>query len=173
MATRTGRLELGLAEAVCLTLVAREPRHGWSIVKALAPGGDVGRVWSLSRALTYRALADLAAAGMIEARGSEAGAGPPRTIWRATAKGRRHARAWLRRPVRHPRDMRTEFLLKIVLGAPVAELADAQLEVFAPAFTGLQAAVAADPADVVARWRLESAEATRRFLRSLAAAPPG
>lgn len=159
--------DLSLAEAVCLTLVAREPRHGWSIVKALSPDGEIGRVWSLSRPLTYRALDALADAALIEPRGSEPGGGPPRTIWRATPKGRRTSRAWLRRPVRHPRDMRTEFLLKIELGAPAAELARAQLTAFTPIITGLQRSADDDPTDVVARWRLESAEATRRFLESL------
>ena len=159
--------QLSLAEAVCLTLVAREPRHGWSIVKSLAPDGEIGRVWSLSRPLTYRALDALASAELIEPRGSEPGAGPPRTIWRATPRGRRASRAWLRQPVPHPRDMRTAFLLKLQLGAPAAELARAQLTAFASVFAGLQRAAAADPDDVVARWRVESAEATRRFLQSL------
>ena len=158
---------LPLSEAVCLTLVTGEPRHGWAIVKTLAPDGEIGRVWSLSRPLTYRALAALADAELIEPRGSEPGEGPPRTVWRATAKGRRAAGAWLRSPVSHPRDMRTEFLLKIVLGAPAPELARAQLAAFTPVFAGLQLAADADPTDVVARWRLESAEATRRFLNSL------
>ena len=161
------RAGLSLAEAVCLTLVAREPRHGWAIVKTLATDGEIGRVWSLTRPLTYRALAALADAELIEPRGSEPGEGPPRTVWRATAKGRRAARSWLRSPVRHPRDMRTEFLLKIVLGAPAPELARAQLAAFTPVFAGLQLAADADPSDIVARWRLESAEATRRFLESL------
>ncbi|MDQ1509182.1 MAG: hypothetical protein QOG50_1026, partial [Actinomycetota bacterium] len=159
--------QLTVAESVCLTLVASEPRHGWSIVKALAPDGEIGRVWSLSRPLTYRALDVLAAAELIEPRGSEPGAGPPRTIWRATPKGRRAARAWLRRPVAHLRDMRTEFLLKIQLGAPAAELARAQLAAFGPAFAGLARTARAEPDDVVVRWRVESAEATRRFLESL------
>jgi DNA-binding PadR family transcriptional regulator len=160
------RSELSLAEAVCLTLVAREPRHGWSIVKALAPEGEIGRVWSLTRPLTYRALDALAADEQIEPRGSEPGSGPPRTIWQATPKGRRASRAWLRKPVAHPRDMRTEFLLKLELGAPAAELARKQLAAFEPIFTGLERA-AAERGDVVARWRLESAKATRRFLDSL------
>jgi PadR family transcriptional regulator AphA len=167
MAAPRNRTELSLAEAVCLTLVAREPTHGWSIVKTLAPDGEIGRIWSLTRPLTYRALTALKDAGLIEPQGSEAGGGPPRTIWRATERGRRHARAWLRRPVRHPRDMRTEFLLKLALGAPGASLARAQLDAFTPVFEGLQRTAAADPHDVVARWRLESAEATNRFLRSL------
>jgi DNA-binding PadR family transcriptional regulator len=166
--TAAGAAELGLAEAVCLTLVAREPRHGWSIVKALAADGEVGRVWSLSRPLTYRALDALAARGYIEPGGSETGSGPPRTIWRATPRGRRAARAWLRRPVRHPRDVRTELLVKLVLGAPAPELARAQLDVFAPVFAGLRRAARAAPGDPVARWRMESAEATRRFLESVA-----
>jgi DNA-binding PadR family transcriptional regulator len=158
---------LTLGEAVCLTLVASEPRHGWSIVKVLAPDGEIGRVWSLSRPLTYRALDALATAELIEPRGSAPGAGPPRTIWRATPKGRRVARVWLRRPVAHLRDMRTEFLLKLQLGAPPAELARDQLAAFAPAFAGLKRAARAEPDDIVARWRVESAEATRRFLDSL------
>ena len=167
MAAPRNRTELSLPEAVCLTLVAREPTHGWSIVKQLAPAGAVGRIWSLSRPLTYRALTALRDAGLIEPQGLEAGGGPPRTVWRASARGKRLANAWLRRPVRHPRDMRTEFLLKVALGAPAADLARAQLDAFEPVFAGLQQAAAGDPNDVVARWRLESAEATRRFLRSL------
>lgn len=159
--------ELTLPEAVCLTLVTREPRHGWSIVKALAPEGEIGRVWSLSRPLTYRALDALAAGEQIAPRGSEPGSGPPRTIWRATPKGRRTSGAWLRRPVAHPRDMRTEFLLKLELGAPAAELARKQLAVFEPVFAGLERAAAAERGDIVARWRVESAKATRRFLDSL------
>jgi hypothetical protein len=63
--------------------------------------------------------------------------------------------------------MRTEFLLKIELGAPAAELARKQLAAFEPVFAGLQRAATAERGDVVARWRLESAKATRRFLDSL------
>jgi len=162
-----GATNLTLAESVCLTLVAQEPRHGWSIVKTLAPDGEIGRVWTLSRPLTYRALDALAQAGLIEPRGSELGSGPPRTVWRATTKGRRLSRNWLRRPVSHPRDVRTEFLLKLVLGAPAGELAREQLAAFEPVFAGLQRMADADPTDLVARWRVESAEATRRFLDSL------
>ena len=159
---------LSLAEAVCLTLVAQEPTHGWSIVKALAADGEIGRIWSLSRPLTYRALTALADAGLIEPQGSQPGGGPPRTIWRATAQGKRASRAWLRRPVEHPRDMRTEFLLKIALGAPAADLARAQLDAFAPVFAGLRESAKVDKTDVVAHWRYEQAEAIRRFLQSLA-----
>ena len=121
--------ELNLAEAVCLTLVAREPRHGWSIVKALAPDGEIGRVWSLSRPLTYRALDALADVGADRAPRLRAG-------WRPAAHDLARDREGPAR-VAAPgcaarfatrRDMRTEFLLKVELGAPAAELARAQLD---------------------------------------------
>jgi hypothetical protein len=63
--------------------------------------------------------------------------------------------------------MRTEFLLKLALNADAADLARAQLDAFEPAFQGLRRAARSDATDVVARWRLESAEAIRRFLQSL------
>src|SRR5204862_518975 len=101
-----------------------------------------------------------ATAEMIAPRGSEPGAGPPRTIWGATPRGRRASSAWLRAPVPHPRDMRTAFLLKLELGAPAAELARAQLAVFAPVFEGLQraAAVTGTPA-LLAKNQMEIAVA--------------
>jgi PadR family transcriptional regulator AphA len=159
-----------LGEQVCLALVAQEPRHGWSIVRTLAPDGDLGRIWSLSRPLTYRALDRLAADGLITARGEEPGGGGRRTIWAATPSGRRRARAWLRRPVGHLRDVRTEFLLKYALcrqaGIDTDALVRAQLDRFAPAFAALRAAARGSD-DPVARWRKESSLATERFLRSL------
>ena len=49
--------------------------------------GDVGRIWSLSRPLAYRALDVLQAQGLIEPLRSEPGAGPHRTILRADRRG--------------------------------------------------------------------------------------
>ena len=47
--------ELSLGEWATLALLREEPTHGWAIVKLLAPAGEVGSVWSLSRPLVYRA----------------------------------------------------------------------------------------------------------------------
>ena len=68
------------------------------------------------------------------------GLGPAPHDLAGDAEGPPRVRAWLRRPVAHLRDMRTEFLLKLELGAPAAELARAQLAAFGPAFAGLQRA---------------------------------
>jgi DNA-binding MarR family transcriptional regulator len=83
------RSDAALAEPVCLALVAEGPTHGWALARLLAPEGEIGRVWALSRPLTYRAIDQLVTAGLVARKGSEPGHGRERTIVAVTAKGRR------------------------------------------------------------------------------------
>ena len=77
---RTTEQQLLLGEWACLGVLYPTPTHGFAIAARLKPGGDVGRVWSLSRALTYRSLEQLAVRGFIQAVGEEPGiAGGNRT----------------------------------------------------------------------------------------------
>jgi hypothetical protein len=77
------------------------PRHhlpgahtGFAIAARLKPSGDVGRVWSLSRPLTYRSIEQLTKFEFIEAVGEERGiAGGNRTILAATRTGRAQFRS--------------------------------------------------------------------------------
>jgi PadR family transcriptional regulator AphA len=166
--TAAARPPLSLADHAVLALVAEQPRHGWAIVRELAPGGDVGRVWTLSRPLAYRSIDKLAERGLIRAARTESGDGPRRTIYTATASGRRAAEAWLGRPVEHLRDVRTELLLKVVIGRrqdrDVRPLLRAQRRTLQPIITGLARAATAPDADAVDLWRHESAQAVERFL---------
>ena len=155
---------LTLADQVCLALVAEEPVHGWAIVKLLAPDGDLGRIWSLSRPLTYRSIERLAAEGLIDR--TPAGR---RSELRVTAVGRRVSRRWRAEPVEHLRDLRTEFLLKLRLdervGASSSELVRRQLDLLLPVIEALTST----PADTaVGLWRQESARAAERFLWQIA-----
>jgi PadR family transcriptional regulator AphA len=160
-----------LAEWVVLGLLAERPQHGFALSRLLARGGDVGRVWSASRPLTYRAIDQLAEAGLIAPVRVESGQGPQRTVHEITAAGRAELRAWLRTPVAHIRDVRAVLLAKLLLleraGRSPRRLLDAQAKVFAP----LLADALAAPADgVVERWRREQAEAVVRFLDGAATA---
>jgi len=161
---------MSLADHVCLALVVEGVDHGWAIGSLLAPGGELGRIWSLSRPLTYRALDGLGERRLVTRRGTAAGRGRERTILRATAAGRRANAAWLDAPVEHPRDVRTELLVKMALrrraGLAVEPLAAEQRRRFAPVFDALVAL--APDADVVDLWRGESARAVRRFLDRVA-----
>ena len=155
---------LTLAEAAVLALVAEEPSHGWAIVGELAPTGDIGRIWSLSRALTYRTIDLLVGRGLLARAGTEPGRGRVRHVLEATDRGGLAASAWLDQPVAHLRDVRTDLLVKLTLrrraGLPVLDLLEAQQRLFEPAYARF------DPTrdDLVERWRAESSAAVRRFL---------
>ena len=159
--------------AVLAALVER-PRHGYDIAAALRPEAEVGAVWRVSRQLVYRALDRLVALGLAAPQGPEPGdGGPPRQVVAPTAAGRERLAAWLAEPVSHLRDVRSAFLLKLVvagrLGVDTRSLVDAQRRCFAPRFAALAKVPPAD--DPVALWRHHSAAAVRALLDDLGAAP--
>jgi DNA-binding PadR family transcriptional regulator len=159
--------DLLLGEWACLGALAEEPSHGFALAKRLAPDGDLGRIWSLSRPLTYRSIDRLVTDGLVAAVRTEPGrAGGERTVMGSTPTGRRHLKAWLRRPVAHVRDLRSELLLKLELcdrlGIDPSGLLAAQRELVADVVRGLRAS--SDRDDAVRRWRIESATAAIRFL---------
>lgn len=161
--------ELTLAEHVCLALVDEGAAHGWAIGTLLAPDGEIGRIWTLSRPLTYRAIEQLDAKGLVRRREDPTASGRARQTLRITARGRRVVHEWLVRPVAHLRDVRTELLLKLELrrraGLDPAPLVAAQRAAFAERVKVLQAGARDD--DVVSRWRAEHALAVERFLDAL------
>ena len=171
-ASRAGDDRLLLGEWACLGILYPEPTHGFAVAAHLKPTGDVGRVWSLSRALTYRALDQLTTRGYVEPVGEEPGiAGGTRTILSATRTGRAQLRRWLSAPVVHLRDLRSELLLKLVIAErcaiDVTGMLDAQRIHIADVATAIAAQVDEHPNDVVMLWRSESSAAALRFLDRL------
>ncbi|MET0146615.1 MAG: TOBE domain-containing protein [Ilumatobacteraceae bacterium] len=170
------RLEqVSIAELVCLTLVSQKVTHGWALGTMLAPDGEVGRIWTLSRPLTYRAIDGLVDKGFVVRTGQAAGRGRDRVILSPTPPGRRRARAWLDTPVAHLRDVRTELLVKLFLreraGLDNTVLLAVQQERFEPAIDALTSTSRDD--DLVDLWRRESARAVRRFLDQALRPPSG
>ena len=174
---RTTEQQLLLGEWACLGILYPGPSHGFAIAARLKPTGDVGRVWSMSRALTYRALDQLASRHFIQAVGEEPGiAGGNRTILAATRSGRAQLRKWLNTPVAHLRDLRSELLLKLIIAdicgigiAPMLDRQHARIEQLAESIAGQVNDGA--PIDVVDLWRNESSQAALRFLTRLQARP--
>jgi DNA-binding PadR family transcriptional regulator len=171
--TRSSDQQLLLGEWACLGILCAAPAHGFAIAALLKPEADIGRVWSLSRPLTYRSLDQLSARGFIHPIAEEPGiAGGNRTILAATRTGRAQLRKWLNTPVVHLRDLRSELLLKLVIAdlceIDVADmLAEQRILIEATAST-LAAQVDVDGhRDVVALWRSELSQAALRFLDQL------
>jgi DNA-binding PadR family transcriptional regulator len=161
--------ELLLGEWACLGLLVSRRSHGFDVARRLSPLGDLGRVWTLSRPLTYRALTNLAQRGLVRVAGTEPGtAGGARTILAPTTAGRSAFKRWVRTPVEHLRQVRSELLVKLVLcdlvGLDACPLVVAQRAVVADLAAALRGV---DDGDAVAIWREESSEAVVRFLDRL------
>ena len=159
--SRETEAQLLLGEWACLGILYEGPSHGFAIAARLKPTGDIGRVWSLSRPLTYRSLEQLSGHGYVETVGN-------RTILAATRSGRAQLRKWLRSPVVHLRDIRSELLLKLVIadrcGIDVTDMLVEQRDHIEQLSAALTEQVDDSAGDVVAVWRREQSRAALRFL---------
>lgn len=159
------------AEWAVLGLVAESPTHGYDLARSLGPGGDLGRVWTVSRPLVYRALRQLESRGFVRgSRTQPSPAGPRRTMIRITPAGRRAVERWMQAPVNHVRDVRSTLMLKLALherrrSDPSALLAS-QRAAIEDLLRALRLSVESSEGfdAVLAAWRVESAAAVQRFI---------
>ena len=162
------RQDAQLARNVVLALVVLTPRHGWAIHEELSPTGDIGRAWTLSRQLVYRAIDTLVEDGLVKRATPKDGGGADKVIISPTAAGKRTALQWLDSPVTHLREVRTELVLKVMLrdrmGLALAPFLALQHEIFDPLIASINKDQSASPVNL---WRKESANAVKRYLSRL------
>ena len=170
---------MSLAEWMVLCLVGEGPTHGFAIAGVLAQEGSVGQVWHVPKQVVYRAARRLEDLGLIMASAKQPSSlGPDRIQLQAAPEGRQAAGKWLHRPASHPRNVRSELLVKLALldraGVDPGDLLRAQRGQLAPIADALagQACTAVGYDRVLAVWRHESVSATLRFLDALLAAMP-
>jgi DNA-binding PadR family transcriptional regulator len=161
---------LSLTDYAVLGVLADRPTHGFAIARELSPTGAVGRVLTVSRPLVYRALDRLVDVGLAQPLHSEPGdAGPKRVIHKVTPNGRRKLNRWLVQPVRHIRDLRIEFQLKMTLaersGKSPGALIEAQRAALDPTFAALEDATGIT--DHLELWRRHNAAAASSYLAHL------
>ncbi len=177
MSTKEG---LTPGEYCVLALLVEAPRHGWGIASVVARDGELGSIWTMARPLVYTSLRRLESEGLIVSAGLERGdRGPHRVIFKATPAGRKVIQAWLQQPVEHIRDIRSLFLLKVVLaqraGVDDEPLLVAQRTLMLPFLGWLEARLedvdpVAEPTEAtVLRFRLETAQTTVRFIDAMLA----
>ncbi|HEY6891337.1 MAG TPA: hypothetical protein VI300_26260 [Solirubrobacter sp.] len=166
--------QLTTGEWAVLALVEEGPIHGFAVARSMAPGGEVGRVWSMRRPLVYRTLDVLGDRELTQTAGTEASTtGPQRTLVEVTADGREKVAKWLIEPVEHVRDARSELLLKLLFldrrGAAPDALLEAQRDRFHEQERELRTTL--DAADgfsrTLALWRVENTAAAVRFVDAL------
>ena len=170
---------LSLAEWVVLCLVSEKPTHSFAIASLLAKDGSIGQVWHVQKAVAYRAAARLVQLGLITAAEKQpSNLGPARSRLEATSQGEQAARDWLCQPVTHPRDIRSELLVKLALldrvNSDPDDLLRKQRTQLVPIADALAAEVygATGFDRTLALWRHESVSATLRFLDGLLTGVP-
>jgi PadR family transcriptional regulator AphA len=126
--------------------------------------------------VVYRALQRLEALGLIRTVGEQrTSQGPVRSLFEATPAGRAAAGAWLGTPVQHPRDIRSELMVKLALldrsGTDSRDLLREQLAQLLPVAAALEDRLRATTGfeHTLALWRHEAITATLRFLQTLTA----
>jgi PadR family transcriptional regulator AphA len=178
MPQRRGR-ELSLDDWLVLCLVSEGPTYGLAIADLLARDGHLGQAWHVHKSLVYRAVRRLEHLGLITISGKRPSTrGPERAQLQVTPEGRQAAAGWLRQPVSHPRDIRSELMVKLALldraGADPADLLRAQRGQLAPINAALASEMrtATGYDHVLAIWRHRSVSATLRFLDAQLAPVP-
>jgi DNA-binding PadR family transcriptional regulator len=164
--------ELLLGEWACLGVLAGGRAHGYAVAQRLGRDGDLGRAWTLSRPMVYRCLAQLEEHGLVRPAGRAGPAARPRVVLELTPAGQRAIDRWLHEPATHLRDVRSEFLVKVLLATalerPIAGLLDAQRSMADRVERQLRDEQAERGArDPVVLWRLESVAALRRVIDQL------
>ncbi|MGC8512136.1 MAG: PadR family transcriptional regulator [Acidimicrobiales bacterium] len=170
--------ELSPGEWAVLGLVGEGPTHGFAVAQILAPGGELGAVWSMARPAVYNAVNKLEALRLVHPVAAEPGTrGPTRTVISLTDAGRLALDDWLGLPVDHVRDVRSLLLLKLALlsrarsdPAPLLESQRAKLVRQVASLSKVRDG-ASGFERVVAQWRLSSSKATLEFLEAVKGSP--
>lgn len=170
---------LSLPDWIVLSLVDESPAHGFAVAALTAPDGDIGRAWHVPRPIVYRSMDRLGELGLVRIASTEAGSrGPQRSIVTSTPAGRSATEDWLRSPVAHVREMRSELLVKLALlirrGWAAGDLIAAQRTALAPMQAALehQRDTEAGFGRILTSWRIENVRAAMRFLDDVDAPGP-
>jgi DNA-binding PadR family transcriptional regulator len=166
-----GERPLSLIEWVVLCIACEKPTYGSVIAGLFLRGSSLGQVWQVSKAGVYRAIPRLEQLGLVRTLGPQrAEDAPPHWMITATPAGRKAAKVWLRTPVAHGREVRSELMIKLALldrtGGNLQDLLRRQLAAFGPLAAALADRVPATTGTehTLALWRHEMMSGTIEFL---------
>jgi DNA-binding PadR family transcriptional regulator len=162
-----GERQLRLSEWLVLCVVCEKPTHGFAVAGLFSRKGSLGRVWQVSKPAVYAAMRRLERLGLAQMAGEQhTSQGPARSLAKGTRAGQTASGKWLRTPVMHGRDVRSELLIKLALldraGGDPGELLREQRDRFDPLAAALADRVHASTGTehTLALWRHKAISAT-------------
>lgn len=87
--------------------------HGYDLARNFADGQPLANVLRLEPGMLYHHLKKLEKNGWVVSSVEQQPTRPARQVYRITEAGREELRRWLAEPVRHTREIRLEFLVKL------------------------------------------------------------
>src|SRR5450830_30127 len=113
----SGRVPSLSFEFVILALLIPGTKHGYDIYKEMEAWTGLEEVWRLKQSMLYADLNKLDKLGYIASMPPDLQFSPPRINFEITQKGKTALEAWLTTPVQKPREIRPEFLTKLLVAA--------------------------------------------------------
>ncbi len=102
-------------EIALLGFLFEKAKHGYELYKEISDPGGIGGVWRVKIGKMYSMLKKLESQGLIQATSGQDGNRPPKTTYLLTNKGRSIFNEWMITPIKHGRDLRILFLIKIYI----------------------------------------------------------
>jgi DNA-binding PadR family transcriptional regulator len=99
-------------EYALLGLLFEGPAHGYELHKQISSTSPLGMIWGVKISNLYAQLSKLEKNGFIKGEIHPGEDRPARTEFHLTDSGRQEFTDWLSRLVKHPRDLRQEFMLR-------------------------------------------------------------
>jgi PadR family transcriptional regulator PadR len=102
-------------EHVLLALLDQKPMHGYELYQNVCKMQGISLIWNIKQALLYAILDKLERRGYLSSQQVQGEAYPPRNYFHLTSMGKSSLQAWRKTPVRRARDLRQEFLAKLIV----------------------------------------------------------
>jgi PadR family transcriptional regulator PadR len=102
-------------EHVLLAALDLKPMHGYELYQALSRMEGISLIWNVKQALLYAILDKLESNGLLFSQTIPGETYPPRKYFHLTPAGKSSLQTWLKTPVRRARDIRQEFLAKMIV----------------------------------------------------------
>lgn len=88
--------------------------HGYELYQELCRMQGISQIWNIKQATLYAILDKLEERGYVTPQLIQGETYPPRKYLHLTEVGKRALEEWIRTPVRRARDLRQEFLAKLI-----------------------------------------------------------
>jgi DNA-binding PadR family transcriptional regulator len=164
-------------EHILLAFLDQKPMHGYELYQELCATKGISQIWNIKQALLYAILDKLEERGYVASQLIQGETYPPRNYFHLTEVGKESLQEWLKSPVRRARDLRQEFLAKLITArrygkADVVELIHIQEQTCQTWFRDLQSNVPPQDQEHLDEWlvytfRINRIEAVLKWLKML------